>query len=63
MVSNLTPQQAADLLGISKSTLAKFRLRGDGPKFLKLSKKVLYRESDLEDWIAQRVFNSTSEYA
>jgi len=63
MVSNLSPQQAADLIGISSSTLAKLRLSGDGPAFLKLSKRVVYRPQDIENWQAQRVFRSTSEYA
>ena len=63
MTSNLSPQQAADLIGISASTLAKLRLSGDGPSFLKLGKRVAYRPQDLEDWISQRVFRSTSEYA
>ena len=63
MVSNLSPKQAAELIGISASTLAKLRLSGDGPSFLKLGKRVAYRPQDLEDWINQRVFRSTSEYA
>lgn len=63
MTKNLTSQQAADLIGISASTLAKLRLSGEGPKFLKLGKRVAYRPSDLEAWQSQRVYQSTSEYA
>lgn len=63
MTSNLSPKQAADLIGISASTLAKLRLSGDGPAFLKLGKRVAYRPADIESWISRRVFKSTSEYA
>ena len=63
MIPNLTPQQAADVIGISKSTLAKLRLKGDGPKYLKIGKTILYRPPDIEEWMAGRIFNSTSEYA
>ena len=63
MVSNLSPKPAADRIGLSSSTLAKLRLSGDGPAFLKLGKRVAYRPQDIEVWQSQRVFNSTSEYA
>lgn len=62
MLANLTPQHAAKIIGISKSTLAKLRLKGDGPKYLKIGKSILYRPQDIEEWMASRVFKSTSEY-
>lgn len=63
MIKNLSPQQAADLIGISASTLAKLRLSGDGPCYLKLGKRIAYRPQDLDAWQTERVFKSTSEYA
>ena len=63
MIANLTPQQAADAIGISKSTLAKLRLKGDGPNYLTIGKAILYRPDDIEEWMARRVFKSTSEYS
>jgi len=62
MTNNLTSKQAASAIGISASTLAKMRLAGSGPKFLKLGKRVAYRPADIETWQAARVHNSTSEY-
>ena len=53
---------AADLLGLSTSTLAKMRLYGTGPHFSKLGRRVVYRRADLEDWVAENRFRSTSEY-
>lgn len=62
MLTNLTPVQAAEIIGISKSTLAKLRVKGDGPKYLKIGKTILYRPIDIEEWLEKRTFASTSEY-
>jgi predicted DNA-binding transcriptional regulator AlpA len=55
-------ERAAALLGLSTSTLAKLRLTGDGPPFIKLGRRVVYRLSDLEKWLDGRCFASTSQY-
>ena len=37
---------------------------GGGPKFVRLTTprgRIAYRECDLEEWIAKRIVNSTSE--
>jgi len=52
---------AAQHLGLSKSTLEKKRVYGDGPPFLKLGKAVRYRVQDLDAWLAARLISSTSE--
>jgi len=62
MIANLTPAEASTLIGISKSTLAKLRLKGDGPNYLKIGKSILYRPADIEGWLDKRTFGSTSEY-
>lgn len=48
-------------LGISTSTLAKWRMAGSGPKFIKAGRRVLYREQDIEDWLSLSVHRSTSD--
>ena len=54
--------EAAEYLGLSTSTLAKMRLRGDGPPYLKAgSRIVLYDLGDLEAWLATRRRFSTSD--
>lgn len=54
--------EAAKLLGLSASTLAKMRLRGDGPPYCKAGPRVVvYDPADLESWIASRRRHSTSE--
>jgi len=58
----LRAPEAAEYLGLSASTLAKMRLRGDGPPFLKAGRRiVLYDRSDLEAWLDTRRRHSTSD--
>jgi predicted DNA-binding transcriptional regulator AlpA len=51
----LTPQQVSDLLQISVGTLENWRMRGHGPKYLKLGgthrSPVRYRQQDVEDFM------------
>lgn len=51
----------ADWLGESVSSLQKWRVSGNGPKFVKNPKSVRYRVGDVRDWIAQNTVQSTSE--
>ena len=57
----LPPSDAANLLRLSTSWLAKARMRGDGPPYVKLGRSVRYRESDLIQWLKSRARQSTSE--
>ncbi len=53
---------AAEYLGLSASTLAKMRLRGDGPIYAKAGPRVVvYDRADLESWLAARKRTSTSD--
>lgn len=47
----LTPQQVADLLALPLGTLASWRCRGTGPRFIRLGRCVRYRPSDVEAWL------------
>jgi predicted DNA-binding transcriptional regulator AlpA len=57
----LDARRAAAFLGVSISTLAKWRVSGKGPRFVKLGSKVAYRTSDLEDWLEAQTRMSTSD--
>lgn len=60
--NKLRAPAAADYLGLSASTLAKMRLRGDGPLYMKAGPRVvLYDVADLEAWLESRKRRSTSE--
>lgn len=51
----------AEQLGCSVRTLERYRVSGDGPRFVKVGRLVRYRASDLDEWLAGRVRGSTSE--
>jgi predicted DNA-binding transcriptional regulator AlpA len=57
----LTAREAADLLRLSPSWLAKARMRGDGPPYAKLGRSVRYGEGALLQWMKSRVQLSTKE--
>lgn len=56
----LTETQAAFCLQMSRSFLRQARIKGTGPKFVKLGSAVRYRKKDLDDWINQRLKKSTA---
>jgi predicted DNA-binding transcriptional regulator AlpA len=54
--------QTAAYLGLSQSTLAKMRLRGDGPPYSKAGPRlVLYDKSKVDSWVETRCRISTSQ--
>jgi predicted DNA-binding transcriptional regulator AlpA len=57
----LHPTQVAKLLGVSLSWLAKSRLNGTGPRFIKIGRAVRYAMSAVREYILSRERNSTSE--
>jgi predicted DNA-binding transcriptional regulator AlpA len=57
----LHPPQVAKLLGVSASWLAKSRLNGTGPRFIKIGRAVRYTMSAVREFILSRQRLSTSE--
>ena len=53
---------AAAELSLAPITLAKMRIVGDGPRYLKFGRAVRYRISDLHEWIVQQEHSHTAEY-
>jgi hypothetical protein len=57
----MKPPQAGEYLGgVSTSTLAKWRISGLGPEYVKLSSRVFYRRAALDRFIEARRRLSTS---
>lgn len=46
-----TPAEVAESLHTTTDTLAQMRYLGTGPKFIKCGRKVLYRWSDVQEWL------------
>lgn len=61
----LTNDEAAGYLRLSPRTLEKQRVIGNGPKFRKFGRRVMYAVADLDAWADQRSYETTSdpEYA
>jgi len=58
----LRTAEAGRRVGLSASTMAKLRMRGDGPKYIKVGRRiVVYDVADLDSWLAGRRRGSTSE--
>lgn len=60
--SYLRTSEAADYLGLAKSTLERMRIRGNGPNFRVLGAKVvIYAVTDLDDFAGRDVRTSTAQ--
>ncbi len=58
---NLTTSEAAHFLHVQPSTLEQWRWNGQGPKFCKVGRSCRYRMADLEAFLEERAFRSTTE--
>lgn len=60
----LSTLEAAAFLGLKPQTLRKWRWEGDSPPYIRLGKgtrsRPKYRREDLEKWLQERTFTSTS---
>ena len=57
----LSQREAATLLHLSERTLERWRVAGDGPRFVRLGRSIRYPLTEIEAHIASRVVSSTSE--
>ena len=57
----LTQREASYVLRCSERTLERLRCSGRGSRYVKTTRRVLYREADLDAWLSARSVRSTSE--
>lgn len=58
----INEKEAAVFLGYTVRALQNWRLRGGGPKFIKVSaRSIRYSRRDLYTWIKERTVSSTSD--
>ena len=57
----LTPKETSNRLKVSLSWLAKARMRGDGPPYIRVGRSIRYSEAALLLWMKSRQRLSTSE--
>jgi hypothetical protein len=56
-----TPGEVAGYLHSTVANLAQLRYLGRGPKFIKVGRKVLYRWSDVADWLDRNTIQRTDD--
>ena len=55
----MTEEEVAKLLTVSVSTVKRLRVSGEGPRSIRISKRVVrYRRQDVLDWMRQRAEES-----
>ena len=60
----LDTAQAAAYTGLAQNTLEKLRCIGGGPRFVRYGRRaVRYLKVDVDQWLAARTFENTSEAA
>ncbi|MBK8222539.1 MAG: helix-turn-helix domain-containing protein [Candidatus Obscuribacter sp.] len=57
----LSEKEVQHVYGIGVSTLRRYRADGNGPLYVKLANRVLYRKEDIDLWLAQKTVISTAE--
>ncbi len=60
MTDYIDTKQLAARLGVSKHTLKRWRVEGNGPPYVKLVGSVRYPLDDTEKWEAENLRRSTS---
>ncbi len=50
----LTTKETAELMRTTAGVLANWRMRGEGPRYIKLDRKCLYDLRDVESWLDRR---------
>lgn len=55
------PSEVAEYLHTTTAALAQNRYMGNGPKFIKLGSRVLYRWSDVLEWLDRNTFERTDD--
>jgi excisionase family DNA binding protein len=57
----LTDVEVAARLGVSRFTVRSWRLKGTGPRFLKMGRAVRYRPQDVDDYERQALVDTQTE--
>lgn len=57
----LTAKDLAARIGVTEGCLAKWRLSGDGPRFIRVQRRIAYDPADVKAWLDARRVGSTSE--
>ena len=57
----LTTEEAARYLRLSRRTLERYRVTGEGPEYFKVGRLVSYEIAKLDEWLERKRRRSTSD--
>ena len=57
----LDTEQAAAYILLSPATLVRMRITGEGPRYAKVGRRVIYAIEDLDGWVEERKQSFTGE--
>jgi molybdenum cofactor biosynthesis enzyme MoaA len=57
----MTPAEVSAYVRLAVQTLAKLRVTGGGPSYVKPRRRILYKRADVQAWLDARVRTSTSD--
>lgn len=57
----LTANQVAQLTSFPVGTLAYWRMKGEGPEYVKIGRWVRYRREDIDSWIDAKVVGNRGD--
>jgi hypothetical protein len=59
----LKPKTLAESIGVTEGCLAKWRISGEGPPFIRVQRRIAYDPRDVREWLDARRVGSTSQVA
>ena len=57
----LKAKTLAERIGVTEGCLAKWRVSGEGPRFIRVQRSIAYDPRDVQEWLDARRVSSTSE--
>jgi hypothetical protein len=57
----LTAKSLSARIGVTEGCLAKWRLTGEGPQFIRVQRRIMYDARDVSTWLDARRVSSTSQ--
>lgn len=55
IIDGYKPAELAEGIGTTTGTLANWRSKGQGPKFVRIAGRVFYLKSDVEQWLTDQI--------
>jgi hypothetical protein len=57
----LTAKALAERIGVTEGCLAKWRVSGEGPAYIRVQRRIAYDPRDVQVWLDARRVQSTSQ--